>query len=112
VLHTKANVCKPWTNETIYSRSKESLLSGIGSRYSPASPCSKLLKLRDYGESVFIGKPCDVSSLRNAQLIYNDLSSKVILAIGIFCADGTSETADISCGDAWYLRDEEKKVFR
>lgn len=177
VLHTKANECKPWINETVYSKNKESLLSGMGSRYSPASPCSKLSDMRKYDGSVFIGKPCDVSSLRNAQLIYNDLPSKLILSIGIFCAgtpstqgtldlinnndmdlknvkelkyrgtgwpgyfkcsdnnrnieipyekswsflqkyrplrcymcaDGTSETADISCGDAWYLRDENKK---
>jgi coenzyme F420 hydrogenase subunit beta len=42
-------------------------------------------------QSVFIGKPCDVSGLRPAHNINPQLAEKTALAIGFFCA-GTPST--------------------
>lgn len=179
VLQTKADLEKPFLNKIVYSQDVRSVKSCSGSRYSPSSPCARLSLIeKSNGKSVFIGKPCDVSSLRNAQKLKPELSDKIALTIGIFCAgtpstkatleliekhglnadeleelryrgngwpgtffsrsksklpielpyiqswsfiqkyrplrcylcaDGTSETADLSCGDAWYLRDVDKK---
>lgn len=179
VLQTKAKANKPWLNETVFSTTSESIKNCIGSRYSPASPCEGLHNIAASKKScVFIGKPCDVSALKNIQTIDKKLKEKTGLTIGIFCAgtpatqgtfdfleknsvdpklikelhyrgngwpgsfkarlinnetfevsypeswsflqkyrpfrcylcaDGTSETADISCGDAWYLRGKEQK---
>lgn len=174
VLHTRPDKSNPLLNETVYSKDKTSLLTGIGSRYSPASPCAKLPLIRNTNNSVIIGKPCDISAFRNSQKFYGEMESNITIGTfcagtpstlgtidlikeyninsgsisgldyrgngwpGLFkcsdcknkfelpyqdswsflqkyrpfrcyiCADGTSETADISCGDAWYLRDKEK----
>lgn len=179
VLHTKGRSDKAWINETVFSTDSASVKRGIGSRYAPASPCDSLGRIAaSEKQCVFIGKPCDVSALRNVQAINATIRENVGLAVGIFCAgtpstkgtfdflrkneldpksvkelhyrgdgwpgsfravsvskgkfevtypeswsflqkyrpfrcylcaDGTSETADISCGDAWYLRGKEEK---
>lgn len=179
VIHTKFKTDKPWLNETVMSNDTTSILKAVGSRYAPASPCDGFCKLVEKDKNyVFIGKPCDISALRNTQIVDSEMSDKIGLAIGIFCAgtpstkatldlmtnnsidfesidelhyrgkgwpgsfhvkvkgkeiyktpypdswsflqkyrpfrcylcaDGTSENADISCGDAWYLRGKEDK---
>lgn len=95
VLHTGENSEQPWYNETVFSRSRSELTSRTGSRYSPASPCEGLaeLEIAD-AHAVFIGKPCDVQGLRNAQVMSPTLQNKIALAIGIFCA-GTPATAGV-----------------
>ncbi len=87
VLHTGADKDIPYLNKTVYSASKEDLLSRTGSRYAPASPCESLNEItnRD-GTSVFIGKPCDVAALNNVEKINKVLAAKIAIKIGFFCA--------------------------
>jgi len=178
VLHTVADVKNPVANNAVFSTNRTSVLKAIGSRYAPAAPCAGLEFIsKSKRKCVFIGKPCDVSALRNVQAIDISVRENVGFAIGIFCAgtpsqkgtldllcknavelntvralnyrgngwpgwfcaksecgndlkvpypeswsflqkyrpfrcylcaDGTSETADVSCGDAWYLRGKEE----
>lgn len=162
--------------ETIVSRTREDILSCMGSRYTSSSPLMNLGdKLVDGETYAFVGKPCDVSSLRiyleevnpslkrqikyllsffcagqpsiaaNNKLIktlggenlsecidlqyrgngwpgyatltkadktkqmmdyetsWMKILGRDVRKICRFCADGTGELADISCGDAWYL---------
>ena len=173
VLHVGSDSISPYRNVTIFSQNADELFENTGSRYSPASPCDSLEKIRNADRPcVFIGKPCDVSAVRQAAAVDEKLKKNIGLVIGIFCAgtpstwgtlellkkynldpkrlsilryrghgwpgemtaaekgkpnsiklsyreswgflqsyrpirchlcpDGTSELADISCGDAWY----------
>jgi coenzyme F420 hydrogenase subunit beta len=92
VLHIGSKPEKPWCNATVRSTSRDELISRTGSRYSPASPCDGLKQIEEAADrSVFIGKPCDVAGLRMAQALKPELSRKLALAIGFFCA-GTPST--------------------
>ncbi|HUL01045.1 MAG TPA: Coenzyme F420 hydrogenase/dehydrogenase, beta subunit C-terminal domain [Nitrospirota bacterium] len=92
VLHISADEKKPCTNRTVLSRSREELLSRAGSRYSPASPCDGLNMIESAtGPCAFIGKPCDVTAVRKAQMVKPEFNRNMGIAIGIFCA-GTPST--------------------
>jgi len=92
VLHTKADEEKPYLNKTTMSKTRDDLLDAIGSRYSPASPCEKLLDIETApSPCVFIGKPCDVAAVQNARRYRPDLNDKVGLTMACFCA-GTPST--------------------
>lgn len=175
VINTGPNKNDPCINESQMCTSYDNLVASTGSRYSPASPCELIDKTRGRNKpSVFIGKPCDISAVRNAQSHTEEYKKSVFPLISIFCAgtpatkgirnylkernvnsneiedvrfrgsgwpgnlsflnkknheritlepyekvwdyvqryrplrcylcaDGTGETADISCGDAWHL---------
>lgn len=91
-LHIAAKKDKTYLNETIYSKNIDSLIENTGSRYSPASPCDRLdLVEKEEGKSVFIGKPCDVSGVRNLVESGHQIKDKIGLTISIFCA-GTPST--------------------
>ena len=169
---------------TRVNHTEQELLECMGSRYTTSAPLTDILNLIKGNETyAFVGKPCDVSSLRiyidhvnpeigksvkylfsffcagqpslvaNNQLLTaldvgdlkdcddfqyrgNGWPGNVVLTfkngttstmeyekawmsilgrdvkkICRYCADGTGELADISCGDAWYLSDKGKPVF-
>lgn len=97
VLHTGVRPDDPLRAATVISRDRAGLLSGAGSRYAPASPGEGLgLVAADTGPCVVIGKPCDIAGARMLAQLRPDLSEKVALSIGIFCAgtprqSGTTE---------------------
>lgn len=92
VLHINARADVPYLNETVFSTSREDLMSATGSRYAPASPCERLdLIERAPAPSVFIGKPCDVGGTSLARKRRPTLDAKLGLTIAIFCA-GTPTT--------------------
>ena len=184
IIQTRQSLTDIRKTETVLSKTKEDVLSCMGSRYTASSPLANLDALiKGGGRYAFVGKPCDVSSLR----IYIDeikpelkntiiylfsffcagqpsilANNKLVEALGgvklndctdlqyrghgwpgyatltlkdgtkkqmdyetswmrilgrdvrmgcRFCADGTGELADISCGDAWYLDEKEKPDF-
>ena len=58
ILHVTADSQRPYLNDTILSKNRESILAAAGSRYSPASPCEKLDEIENAPTPcVFIGKP-------------------------------------------------------
>ena len=174
VIHTKADSDRPTETVTCYSKTRDELLEGAGSRYSISHPLNWLSKLECGKKYAFIGKPCDVVALRNYIEVRPKLKSNFLylfsfFCMGIpsvaaqkkllerlgcnngcekltyrgngwpgytvavdnnneshsidydsswgkilgrdlmpacrFCIDGIGEMADISCGDAWYIKD-------
>jgi len=96
VLHTAADEKNPLSNKTVLSRNRADIISNTGSRYSPASPCSRLKLIESAPEScAFIGKPCDVAGLRKAMSQRKMLDQKVGAVIGIFCAGTPSAQGTI-----------------
>ncbi|MFQ5630556.1 MAG: Coenzyme F420 hydrogenase/dehydrogenase, beta subunit C-terminal domain [bacterium] len=92
VLHIEGDPEQPWRNRTALSRNRAALSKRTGSRYAPASPCDSIDRIESApGPCVFIGKPCDVAGLRNAQARKPEIDKNLGLTIGIFCA-GTPST--------------------
>lgn len=92
VLHSAVNPGAPWLNETVMSRTRQDLLARTGSRYAPASPCSRLDLIEAApAPCVFIGKPCDIAAAQRARVFRAQLDKNIGLTIGVFCA-GTPST--------------------
>ena len=66
ILHAKASVSEPSFGEAHLSFTVEDVLSGAGSRYGPTAVLIDIKDVLDRGQTfAFIGKPCDISALRN-----------------------------------------------
>ena len=87
VLHISARQDIPYLNHTIFSRTRDEIMTTVGSRYSPASPGEGLKMIEDEnGKSVFIGKPCDVAGLSRVRTLRPGLDKNIGVTISIFCA--------------------------
>ena len=87
VAHVAARQDDPRRNEAVISRGRAELLRGAGSRYAQASPAEALGQVAAGTESVaFVGKPCDIATVRRAISADPSLDNKVPLTIAIFCA--------------------------
>jgi coenzyme F420 hydrogenase subunit beta len=86
VAHIAARHDDPRLNEAVISRERTGLLRGAGSRYAQASPAETLGAIEARSDRIaFIGKPCDVTTARNAAA-ERGFASKIPLTIAIFCA--------------------------
>ena len=66
ILQVAASEREPGFGEAVISESAEDVLRASGSRYGPAAPLKYIHEALDRGQRfAFIGKPCDVSALRN-----------------------------------------------
>lgn len=87
VAHIAARADDPRLNEAVISRDRAGLLRGAGSRYAQASPAESLGAIAAGADRVaFVGKPCDVASVRKAMDRDAALADKIPLTIAIFCA--------------------------
>jgi coenzyme F420 hydrogenase subunit beta len=96
VVHSAQSKRFPWKNETVITVARQEIIARAGSRYNPASPCELLNTIAaTIGPPfVFIGKPCDITAVRNAQSIRPELTNRLQILIGIFCA-GTPSTSGV-----------------
>ncbi|MCK0067845.1 Coenzyme F420 hydrogenase/dehydrogenase, beta subunit C-terminal domain [Kordiimonas laminariae] len=86
-LHVKANPDKPKYNMAAFSTNKGELMEGAGSRYAPASICDALPELeKTEGQSVVIGKPCDIEGVQKVSRQNQLMKNKIGLTLSIFCA--------------------------
>lgn len=93
VLHIAARSDIPYLNYTVISTNREQIISRMGSRYAPASPCDGLQMIVDSpAPCVIIGKPCDIAAIHKVRKIRPELDKKIGLTISIFCA-ATPSTA-------------------
>ena len=100
VVHINADKDKPWLNRTIFDTSRDGISKSCGSRYAPASPCDGFKYIETSKSAVFIGKGCDISSLRNTQKSFPALRENLLCAIGIFCAGTPSTRATLNLLDS------------
>lgn len=113
MLHTGTKSEAPLQNVSVFSKSRDELLSYTGSRYSPAAPCGKLEWIREANSScVFIGKPCDIIAMRKLQSVTSTLDNKVSLAISIFCAGTPVTKGTYELLDALGVKPDEVEYFR
>jgi coenzyme F420 hydrogenase subunit beta len=113
VLQTGCDPNNPLLNVPVFSKTRESLLSCTGSRYSPAAPCEKFDWITEAeGKSVLVGKPCDVAAIRKSQLANRDLNEKLGLTISIFCAGTPSTDGTYAVLDALGTKPNDVEEFR
>lgn len=66
ILHAKESQSNPLGGEAHLSFTREDVLAGSGSRYGPTAPLIDILAVLDRNQPfAYIGKPCDISALRN-----------------------------------------------
>lgn len=88
VLHTGVDFVDPTLNRTRISRTREQLMSAVGSRYSPASVCDGLSDVANAaGPCVIVGKPVEIAALRNAERLRPELAAKVGVRLSFYCAE-------------------------
>lgn len=64
----------------------DALLAAAGSRYGPSSPLVRIGQLLDDGRRfLFIGKPCDVSALRQLGRFDSRVAERFPIALSFFC---------------------------
>ncbi len=86
VLHIEADSAQPTRNVIKISRSAEDVLSGAGSRYAASSPLATIDAVLDSGlRHAFIGKPCDISALRQLALHDRRVDQFIPLKLSFFC---------------------------
>jgi len=87
VVHTRASTVDPLVNETIFSETREDVLSAAGSRYAPAAPvaalAAALVRPRRFA---FVGKPCDVAAVRNILRTKPALKERIPYLLSFMCA--------------------------
>ena len=87
VLHIAADPDHPTGNIVRLSQGAEAIIAGAGSRYAASSPLEQIGALLDAGiPTVFIGKPCDVSALRQLGTIDPRVDQVFPLKLAFFCA--------------------------
>lgn len=87
VLEIAADPDRPTRNRTVWSRTRDEVLAGAGSRYTASSPLADIdAALEQPGRFAFVGKPCDVSALRQLGRRDPRVAERVPLAFAFFCA--------------------------
>jgi coenzyme F420 hydrogenase subunit beta len=87
VIQTKADPKDPVGNITVVSSNRDDILASIGSRYAPSSPLSDLEKHLVTGRRfAFVGKPCDIATLRAMALKDPRIDLQIPYMLSFFCA--------------------------
>jgi len=97
ILHTGQDPKNPVLNSTRLSRSRTDLMQATGSRYSPASVCDRLnLVEQSPAPCAVIGKPAEISGVRNAMKLRPELAKNVGVTMSFFCAETPPTKATLS----------------
>lgn len=87
VIHVVADPNHPTRNLTTVSDTAEAVLAGAGSRYAASSPLAGIDQLLADGRRfAFIGKPCDVSALRQLATVDPRVNALAPVMLAFFCA--------------------------
>lgn len=87
VIHVVADPDHPTRNLTTVSDTAEAVLAGAGSRYAASSPLAGIDQLLTDGRRfAFIGKPCDVSALRQLATVDPRVDALAPVMLAFFCA--------------------------
>lgn len=87
VLQIAADPRDPVGNRTVVSRTRAEVLQAAASRYAPSAPLLTVPDLLKSGEKfAFVGKPCDVSALRNWAKLDPKVNQTFPVMLSFFCA--------------------------
>ena len=87
IIQTRRSELVPYATETIISKNREEILQCMGSRYSISTPLSDIKQSVESGKRYcFVGKPCDVYTLRAFMRQDAALKQSIVLTMSFFCA--------------------------
>lgn len=97
IVHTAVDPNSPIGTISVCSTTKDELIERCGSRYSSSSPLCDIYKYLGTGKKYcFVGKPCDVATLRNLMHYDNRFKKTFPILISFYCAGVPSEKANLS----------------
>lgn len=95
VIQVRADSEYAHRTNVVCSTTREEILSCYGSRYSQSHPLAYLREYIQPGKKyAFVGKPCDVYSLRRYLELHPDLAAQIPYLLSFFCAGAPSEKAN------------------
>lgn len=86
VVQTGADPDAPTGNITGVSTSSDDVFHAAGSRYAPSAPLADLETWLARGRFAFVGKPCDVTALRQRARHDPRINAQVPIMLAFFCA--------------------------
>lgn len=86
VLHIAPSTEHPTRNRLQWSRTRDEVIRYAGSRYAASSPLSEIGEaLESDQRTAFVGKPCDVSALRQLALVDPRVDRRFPVKLSFFC---------------------------
>lgn len=81
----------PLRTRPILARTPQEILSAIGSKYLPSSINTGLAEIiHSEGRFAVVGLPCNLHAVRKMELMKRSLRKKIVLHIGLFCANNNT----------------------
>ena len=114
ILHTGTDPKKPMRSVSRYSYNKQELLnSGSCSRYGPSSPLDKFNEALNKNEPfAFVGKPCDISAIRQLSKIDRRVNELCKYLLTLVCGGFGEFTKSQDFIDSFNVKEEELTIFR
>ena len=93
VVQTRADDADPVGNMTVISTTPDQVEASAGSRYAPSAPLLSVMDLlTDTRRFAFVGKPCDVSALRQLGTLEPRVAERFPVMLAFFCGGIPSRT--------------------
>ena len=91
---TKMDAAHQLRTKTFIARTRAEILAASGSKYCPVTMASVFEELQaaENGRYAFVGLPCHIHGLRKLQELKPEVTCKVTLVVGLFCARGITGT--------------------
>ena len=114
ILHTAADPKKPMRSVPKFSYSKEELLNCEGrSRYGPTAPLEKFHEALDLSQPfAFVGKPCDISAIRQLSKIDTRVSQLCKYLLTLVCGGFAEFTKAQEFIESFNVKEDELSIFR
>lgn len=114
VLQVGPNFNKsPFFNEVYFNTTYEEIIQCSSSRYAPSSPLMNINEILDKDlKFAFIGKPCDITSLRNLSKFDIRINKNIKYMFSFFCAGLPSEHASNNILKKMNIDKNNVKTFR
>jgi coenzyme F420 hydrogenase subunit beta len=86
IVHVRGSEIQPIANEVTVSRDRAAVLAAAGSRYGPSAALVQLGQLLSLDERyLIIGKPCDISALRQFGTVDDRVGRAFPFMLSFFC---------------------------
>lgn len=113
VLQIGADPEQPTRNQTRLVDTVDDLIANAGSRYAASSPLAEIEAVLNQDRRIaLIGKPCDVSAMRQLAHLDSRVNQKIPLMLSFFCAGVPSHAGADRILDAMELADAPLSSFR
>ncbi|MCI5074476.1 Coenzyme F420 hydrogenase/dehydrogenase, beta subunit C-terminal domain [Oricola sp.] len=94
IIQIGASDSDPFANEVRFNTTREEIVASAGSRYGPVAPLTQVHAALDSGKRfAFIGKPCDVATLRNLAKTDPRVDRQIPYMLAMFCGGSPSVSA-------------------